>query len=372
MSVEDCFNDDRVASHCLPSIILVIAFSVTLSSSTAVAANLKQAPYPNQQVTYSRRLQNPTTPTTGTGTLYGFVFDPMGAVIAGARVSITNFAGEHRYGVTSSEGEYRFTELAKGVYQLKIESDGFESRQIPSVTVRADDNNRLDQRLNVAPVQAEITVDEKEIVAIDSATPGPADALVKAAHDDDLEELKTLLLSRSDVNVRDSRTQGTALEYAVQSGNREMLQVLLWAKVDVNAKDKHGETPLMLLNDKATSEFVWDLINAGAKVNSRDNTGDTPLISVADENNVEVLKVLLDAGAKVNATNNDGMTALMVAAENGLVQNVRALILAGADVNARNKHGQTAMRLAFLAGESAVVRLLQAHGAIEFEPKEKP
>ena len=41
--------------------------------------------------------------------------------------------------------------------------------------------------------------------------------------------------------------------------------------------------------------------------------------------------------------------------------------IAGADVNARDKNGQTALRRAFLGGETAVERLLTAHGAIEFE-----
>jgi ankyrin repeat protein len=80
---------------------------------------------------------------------------------------------------------------------------------------------------------------------------------------------------------------------------------------------------------------------------------------------------LLDAGAKVNAANNDGETALMLAASNGIINNVRALIMAGADVNARDKQGKTALMLAGEANEAAVVRLLKAHGAVEFEAPQK-
>jgi ankyrin repeat protein len=61
----------------------------------------------------------------------------------------------------------------------------------------------------------------------------------------------------------------------------------------------------------------------------------------------------------------------MLAASNGMINNVRALIMAGADVNARDKKGKTALALAIEAGESAVVRLLKAHGAVEFEAPEK-
>lgn len=358
------------------SVIAASAFSATLSVSTAAAAtaNLKQASFPNQ-VTYAKSLTNQQS-TSGTGTLFGFVFDPNGAVIPGAGVAITNFAtGEQRNSISSSDGEYRFTQLTPGTYHLKVQSRGFDSRDIPNIVVRADDNNRMDQTLSIAPIEAEVTIEGQETsvsYAGGAMVSVPTNPLVKAAWDDDLEGLQTILLSRSDVNVRDETTQYSALEQAVDNGNREMVQVLLWAKADVNARDKDGQTVLMMLNDKVTSEILWDLINAGAKVNVRDKDGDTPLISVAEVNNVEALKVLLDAGAKVNATNNDGQTALMMAADNGMVQNVRALILAGADVNARDKKGKTALMYASENNESAVVRLLKAHGAIEFEVKEKP
>jgi ankyrin repeat protein len=134
----------------------------------------------------------------------------------------------------------------------------------------------------------------------------PSHPFIKAAREDNLEELRTLLLGGSDANMRDKLTNSTALEHAVQNGNREMVQVLLWAKADVNFRDSDGQTVLMLLTDKVTSELVWDLINAGAKVNARDKDGDTPLISIAEINNLDALKALLDAGAKVNAANNDG------------------------------------------------------------------
>jgi hypothetical protein len=356
------------------SAIAASAFSATLSMSTAFAAgaNVQQASSPNQ-VTCARPLPH-RAPTTGTGALYGFVFDPNGAVITGASVLITNFGtNEQRHTISSGDGEYCFTQLTPGTYHLKIQSSGFDTKDIPNIVVRADDNNRIDQTLSIAPIEAEVTIEGREnsVMAGGAMAVLPTDPLVKAAFDDDLEALKTILLNRPDVNVRDERTQATALEHAVQNGNREMLQVLLWAKIDVNARDNDGETVLMMLSDKVTSEIVWDLINNGAKVNLRDNDGDTPLISVAEVNNVEALKVLLDAGAKVNATNNDGQTALMMAAESGLVHNVRALILAGADVNARDKGGKTALMYAKESDESAVVRLLKSHGAIEFEAPEK-
>ncbi|HEY2964597.1 MAG TPA: ankyrin repeat domain-containing protein [Pyrinomonadaceae bacterium] len=351
------------------------AVSATLGISTAMAAtpNLRQAAF-RHEVASATRLIDHFSSFAG-GTLRGFVFDPNGAVVTGASVTVTNAeTNEQRYTITGGDGQYTFSELNPGNYHLKIQSTGFDVSEVPFIAVRAGDDNRLDQTLSIAPVTAEVTISdgsERVMMAGGAIVAMPSDPLVKAAMEDDLDALTTALITRPDINVRDKETGATAFEYAVRNGNRDMIQTLLSAKVDVNARDREGQTALMMLSDKVTSEIVWDLINAGAKVNLRDKDGDTALISIAEVNNVDALKALLDAGAKVNVSNDDGQTALMIAAINGHVNNVRALILAGADVNARDKEGKSALMHANSNNEAAVARLLKAHGAIEFEVQEK-
>ena len=358
------------------SIIAASAFSATLSISTAVVAtpNLKPAALPNANEAAFTRRRATQSLNSGGSRLFGFVFDPNGAVIGGATVILTNMetnAPHHSF--TGGDGQYQFEGLAPGTYHLKISSKGFDTSDLPNLSVRANDNNRIDQTLSIAPVEAEVTVTSETVSFGGGAVAVvlPVEPLVKAAMEDDLDALKEILLSHKNVNERDKGTQHTALDRAILNGNREMVQVLLGAKADVNARDSGGETPLMMIGEDTTSEIVWDLINNGAKVNLRDDDGDTALIAVAEVENVEALKVLLDAGAKVNVTNNDGQTALMLAAEHGKLHNVRALILAGADVNARDKDGKTALMLAKENDEAAVVRLLKAHGAVEFEAPNK-
>jgi hypothetical protein len=349
------------------------AVSATLGLSSAMAAtpNLKRTAFRHQvaSVTHLREV------VPGGGKLHGFVFDPNGAVVTGAAVSLTNAeTNEQLFTVTGGDGQYTFPDLSPGSYHLKVQSSGFEVSQASFISVRAGDDNRFDQTLSIAPVTAEVTIggeQTRSVVSGGAMLAQPSDPLVKAAMEDDMEALQAALVSRPDPNVRDKETSATALEYAVRNGNRDIVQALLWAKADVNARDNEGQTVLMMLSEKVTSEIVWDLINAGAKVNSRDKDGDTALISVAQVNNVDALKALLDAGAKVNAHNDDGQTALMVAAINGHVNNVRALILAGADVNVRDKEGKSALMHATGNNEAAVARLLKAHGAIEFEVQEK-
>lgn len=345
------------------SVIAASAFSATLSISTAVGANpsVKQAGFSNESVSIACLLDQSCG--AGGAALRGVIFDPNGAVIPGATVTLTNpETNDVLHSTSNGDGEYRFEGLKPANYTLRINFPGFQTLEVVNITLGADDNQRLDQTLRVA---------ETSVLMGAVAVVTPSDPLVKAAMEDDLEALRTALLNRSDPNVRDKETDSTALEHAFGNGNREMVQVLLWAKVDVNTRDGAGQSVLMNITEQVTSEMVWDLINAGAKVNLRDSDGDSPLIGAAEINNVEALKALLDAGAKVNDKNNEGQTALMIAAKAGLVNNVRTLIMAGADVNARDKNGKTALMYATEDSQAAVVRLLKSHGAIEFEAPEK-
>ena len=357
------------------SVIAASAFSATLSITSAVAAsgNVKQTTLRNETA-YAASVVNPVSSPGGSAKLFGFVFDPNGAAISGASVMLTNSeSGESFHSYTGGDGQYRIEGVTPGTYRLTVRFKGCDPSDVPNLVVRAGDNNRIDQTLSLTSEVQQITGGAARLISVGGAMAVtlPGDPLVKAALDDDLEAVQTILLSRSDVNTRDQTTNFSALERAVLNGNREIVQVLLWAKANVNSRDRNGKTPLMMIGEDTSSEIVWDLINNGAKINLRDDDGDTALMSAAEENNVEALKVLLDAGAKVNDTNNSGETALIVAAKTGLVHNVHALILSGANVNARDKEGKSALMYAIEDDHKSVIRLLKAHGAIEFEAPEK-
>ena len=61
-----------------------------------------------------------------TGTIQGTVLDSTGAVIVGARVTISQpAAGVSRTTETDDHGEFRFSGLAIGEYSLRCEQTGF-------------------------------------------------------------------------------------------------------------------------------------------------------------------------------------------------------------------------------------------------------
>jgi len=348
------------------------AFSATLSLSSAIAANpvSKEYAFSNKDVVSSTSHLREVLVAGGTAQLSGTIFDPNGAAIPGATITLTNLETKQIVS-TVSDGSGNYTlNVDIGTYNLKVEAHGFAPTEVSTIALRENDNNRIDQTLSIATITETVEVKAPEPVMMGGVMIAmPTDPLVKAANEDNLDAVREALLNH-DANVRDQSTQWTALECAVRNANREMIQLLLWAKADVNARDRSGQTVLMMMGEEATTDIVWDLLNAGAKVNARDNDGDTALIEAARVNNTDLLKTLLDVGAKVNSVNGAGESALMMAASEGQVNNMRLLIQAGADINQRDKEGKTALSYAREGEHRAAMRLLTSFGAIEFDRKE--
>ncbi|HLA10111.1 MAG TPA: ankyrin repeat domain-containing protein [Pyrinomonadaceae bacterium] len=301
--------------------------------------------------------------------LVGTVRDVNGALITSASVSLSNHDQSFSlYTSCDSSAEFRFEGLAPGIYHLTVVAPGFAA-VARSFYVGEGRETHLDQTLEVEGIEETVGVREtSNTISGGAGFVRPLDPLIRAAQEDELEEVSNLIAGR-EVNLRDKVSRTTALEHAVLNANREMVQLLLSAGAKVDAKNESGETVLMMLDADATTDLVWDLINAGADVNAKDNGDNTPLIEAASGSNVEVLKTLLEAGAKVNATNKQKQTALMMAASEGMVNNVRLLLLSGAEVNAVDHEGKNSLSYAMEVDHKAVIRLLRSQGGMEVVAK---
>jgi len=98
--------------------------------------------------------------TVGTGSLVGTVTDPSGAVVSGAKVTITNMAtGQATALTTNPAGAYNSGSLAPGQFKVQISAKGFSSViQIVTVlvgnTATANARLQLGQESQVIEVQA--------------------------------------------------------------------------------------------------------------------------------------------------------------------------------------------------------------------------
>jgi Carboxypeptidase regulatory-like domain len=112
--------------------------------------------------------------TAITGALTGTVTDPTGAVVPSANVTLTSVAtGQARTEVTGPQGLYKFTLLEPGQYRVKFEAAGFQTVEIPSVTINVTETGTLNQGLTVGSTAQEVTVQsETQAVQTESAVLG--------------------------------------------------------------------------------------------------------------------------------------------------------------------------------------------------------
>jgi uncharacterized cupredoxin-like copper-binding protein len=333
------------------------AFTAALSiSASVVAATPAFAQTTGEAVASTQMVQGRLKINHGSGaTLTGTIKDPNGAIVAGATLRLVNeMSAFEQTTTTNDEGVYSFQAVEEGSYTLRIEAAGFAYKEVNNITLRAGEEQSMDETLEIGGVMGGLIV-----------VTTPEQPLLSAVLTDDVDEVKRLLAAGADVNVLDDGINSTALAQAVQRDNRELLKILLNAGADVNEKNHDGQTALMSLNDETSVEIVQDLLAAGAKIDLADESGQTALHHAASFADTEILQALIDAGARIDATDESNRTALMMAAQDGNEDNVAALLKAGASVNLRDEDDKTAFGMAKENDHNEVCDLLASYGGVE-------
>src|SRR5436189_5490297 len=77
-----------------------------------------------------------------TGRISGQVVDPAGAIVANAEITLTNVAThELRKAQTDESGNYTFTQLQPGLYDLAIRGQNFKEYMVKDLEVKVHDRN---------------------------------------------------------------------------------------------------------------------------------------------------------------------------------------------------------------------------------------
>lgn len=94
-----------------------------------------------------------------TGSILGEVHDQSGAVITGAKVTVTNVETNLiQEAVTGADGSYRFLVLPVGTYTLAVSANGFEQYKTTGIVLKVNDQLRFDVKLTVGSITQEIDV----------------------------------------------------------------------------------------------------------------------------------------------------------------------------------------------------------------------
>lgn len=213
-----------------------------------------------------------------------------------------------------------------------------------------------------APLVADDTPEQARQKSIKKAQ----DALMAAAKQGDVGQVRAQLQAGADVNGRDSG-QRTALLNAVRGGYLPVVRALIEAGAGLDFRDQDGRTALMEAARRKEAMPALDLVAAGADVNLADNDGWTALMLAAKEGTLAAARAIIRSPKQSSLdTLAKEMSALTVAAERGRHALVRALIEAGAGVR-KPEIGGRALQLAAQEGHADVVRtLMEAKAPLGF------
>src|SRR6185369_4015717 len=94
-----------------------------------------------------------------TGTVKGVVTDPNGAVVAGAKVTITRKStSEAKETTTSDSGNFQFDQLQPGDYTITVEAANFKKAEVNDVTVQLGQAADQSVQLQTGQVTETVTV----------------------------------------------------------------------------------------------------------------------------------------------------------------------------------------------------------------------
>src|ERR1700740_1390969 len=101
--------------------------------------------------------------------IQGTVLDPQGAVIDGAKVTVTaNETGLSQETTTDDKGVYSVNRLAPGLYTISVEKGGFKKESLESVNIIGDQVTSVNVTLQLGQVAESVTVNADELPAIDT------------------------------------------------------------------------------------------------------------------------------------------------------------------------------------------------------------
>src|SRR5262249_39608086 len=101
----------------------------------------------------------PAYAQSDSGAITGTVTDESGAVVAGAKVTITNLNnGEARTITTSDGGYFTFPELPANPYRLTVEAKGFKIAVVENIQIGVQTTRRADVQLQAGEVSETVTI----------------------------------------------------------------------------------------------------------------------------------------------------------------------------------------------------------------------
>jgi len=175
-----------------------------------------------------------------------------------------------------------------------------------------------------AEAGAEPPVGETEDAETPPVEAPGSDLLLRAAADDDVDEVATLLAQGHSLGPNAKGI--TPLMAAAHAGALEPLRLLLAAEAPVDSRDAQGYTALMLACNAGHDVCARLLLGAGADIQAGDHEGFTAIMFAAKNGHNKVVRLLMERGADPTATADAGLSAISLATQKGHTQTVSILL----------------------------------------------
>src|SRR3990167_3482475 len=206
--------------------------------------------------------------------------------------------------------------------------------------------------------------------------------LHQAVRQNQLEAVKTYLLSRKGFELKGTKDQAslyeaniigleledargqTALFYAILHQNEEITELLLEHGAKIHHTNKLGITPLHLAAIQSNPKILSLVLKQDANINIIDREGETPLDYAVYIENVTTIRLLLEGAKSLTERCYNG--ALQKAVEGTQIEVLKELLLHqnGMKINAKNIYtGMSALHCAAAIGNFEAVKLLVEYGA---------
>ncbi|KAG8510254.1 Serine/threonine-protein phosphatase 6 regulatory ankyrin repeat subunit C, partial [Galemys pyrenaicus] len=190
--------------------------------------------------------------------------------------------------------------------------------------------------------------------------------LVQAIFSRDVEEVRSLLSQKENINVLDQERR-TPLHAAAYVGDVPILQLLLMSVLGPDKALVPSRFPGLITDflpyHLSTATKRGNYTPTGANVNAKDTLWLTPLHRAAASRNEKVLGLLLAHSADVNARDKLWQTPLHVAAANRATKCAEALAPLLSSLNVADRSGRSALHHAVHSGHLETVNLLLNKGA---------
>jgi hypothetical protein len=93
------------------------------------------------------------------GSILGTITDQQGGVVTAAKVTLNDRGKSvERTGVSNQSGDYGFTNVGPGLYDLTIEMNGFQSAHFENINLQASETKRVDATLTVGSALQSVLV----------------------------------------------------------------------------------------------------------------------------------------------------------------------------------------------------------------------